>query len=142
VDSRHELPGDAVTESGNVKLVRALADAWNRGEPIDPAAYFHQDVEFVPLRAATEGTYRGLTGIERFITDTREVFERFEIRAEYAELGDRVLAWGTVHVRARGSGIETDIPTGGIYSFRAGKIVRWEDFGSREKAFASARSPS
>ena len=37
-------------------------------------------------------------------------------------------------MRARGSGIETDIPTGGILQFRDGKIVRWEDFGSKDKA--------
>jgi hypothetical protein len=43
-----------------------------------------------------------------------------------------------IHVRARGSGIETDIPTGGIFDFRDGKIVRWEDFGSKEKALRAA----
>jgi hypothetical protein len=32
------------------------------------------------------------------------------------------------------SGIETDIPTGAIVEFRDGKILRWEDFGSKEKA--------
>ena len=44
------------------------------------------------------------------------------------------MAWGVIHVRARGSGIETDIATGGIFEFRDGKIVRWEDFGSKDKA--------
>jgi limonene-1,2-epoxide hydrolase len=36
-------------------------------------------------------------------------------------------------VRARGSGIELDVPMGGVFEFRDGKIVRWEDFGSKEK---------
>ena len=44
------------------------------------------------------------------------------------------MAWGNVHVRARGSGIETNIPAGAVLEFRDGKIVRWEDFGSKEKA--------
>jgi hypothetical protein len=39
-----------------------------------------------------------------------------------------------IHVRARGSGIETDIATGGIFEFRGDKVVRWEDFGSKDKA--------
>ncbi len=43
------------------------------------------------------------------------------------------MVWGTLHVRARGSGIETDIPTGAILEFRDGKIARWEDFGSKDK---------
>ena len=45
-----------------------------------------------------------------------------------------MLAWGSIHVRARGSGIETSIETGGLYEFRDGKIVRWEDFGSKDEA--------
>jgi len=41
-------------------------------------------------------------------------------------------------LRAKGSGIETDIPVGGVFEFRDGKIVRWEDFGSKEKALDAA----
>jgi len=37
-------------------------------------------------------------------------------------------------MRAKGSGIETDIPFGGVFEFRDGKIVRWEDFGSKDRA--------
>ena len=118
----------------NVELVRSLHDDLNRGEMTVDAEKIHPDVEFLPLRAATEGAYRGIAGIERFIADTFEVFETFEIRYEFADLGERVLAWGQIHVRARGSGIEMDIETGGVFEFRDGKVVRWEDFGSKEKA--------
>jgi limonene-1,2-epoxide hydrolase len=68
------------------------------------------------------------------VADTLEVFEKFESHYEYVDLGERVLAWGHIHVRARGSGIETDIEVGGVYEFRDGKVVRWEDFGSKDKA--------
>jgi limonene-1,2-epoxide hydrolase len=70
--------------------------------------------------------------------DTEEVFEEFDFHCEILEVGERALAWGTVHVRAMQSGIETDIPVGGLFEFRDGKIVRWEDFGSREKALEAA----
>jgi ketosteroid isomerase-like protein len=116
----------------NVELVRGLLDSWNRGEP--DLSSFHPDVEWLPLRTATEGPYRGIAGIERFIADTEETFAEFEPRQELLDLGDRVLAWGPIHVRARQSGIETDIPTGGVFEFRDGKIVRWEDFGSKDTA--------
>ena len=96
--------------------------------------YYHPDVEYLPLRSATEGTYRGIAGVERFNADTKEVFEKFEPHYEFLDLGERVLAWGVIHVRAKGSGIETDIPTGGIFEFRDGKVVRWQDFGSKAKA--------
>ena len=71
-------------------------------------------------------------------TRTPKRSEKFDLHYEFLDLGERVLAWGVIHVRARGSGIETDIPTGGIFDFRDGKIVRWEDFGSKEKALQAA----
>jgi hypothetical protein len=118
----------------NVELVRSLQDDWNRGDTTVDSDRFHPDLEFLPLRAATEGSYRGLAGFESFVADTLEVFEKFEMRYQFADLGERVLAWGHIHVRARGSGIETDIESGGIFEFREGKVVRWEDFGSKDKA--------
>jgi ketosteroid isomerase-like protein len=118
----------------NVELVRSLQDDWNRGDTTVDSDRFHPDLEFLPIRTATEGAYRGLAGFESFVADTLEVFEKFEMRYEFADLGERVLAWGHIHVRARGSGIETDIESGGIFEFRDGKVVRWEDFGSKDKA--------
>jgi ketosteroid isomerase-like protein len=116
----------------NVDVVRDVMDSWNRGE-MDLSS-FHPDVEWLPRRTATEGPYRGIAGIERFIADTEQTFDKFELRQELLDLGERVLAWGPIHMRARQSGIETDIPTGGVFEFRDGKIMRWEDFGSKEKA--------
>jgi ketosteroid isomerase-like protein len=120
----------------NVELLRRGVEEIKRGGigKVNPRLYYHPDVEYVPLRSATEGEYRGIAGIERFIADTEEVFEKFEPHFEFLDLGERVLAWGVIRVRARGSGIETDIATGGVFEFRDGKIVRWEDFGSKEKA--------
>ena len=118
----------------NVELLRSLQDDWNRGDTTVDAERFHPDLEYLPRRAATEGAYRGLAGLESYIADTLEVFEKFELHFEFADLGERVLAWGHIHVRARGSGIETDIEIGGVYEFRDGKVVRWEDFGSKDKA--------
>ena len=122
----------------NVELLRSAHDDWNRGDTSVRPDTFHPDVEFLPLRAATEGAYRGLSGIETFVEDTLEVFEKFEMHYEYADLGERVLAWGRIHVRARASGLETDIETGGLVEFRDGRIVRWEDFGSKENALKAA----
>src|SRR4051812_45951632 len=99
----------------NVELLRSLQDDWNRGDTTVDPERFHPDLEYWPLRAATEGAYRGLAGLERFIADTHEVFDKFELHFEFADLGKRVLAWGHMHVRARGSGIETDIESGGVH---------------------------
>ena len=120
----------------NVELLRRGFDEMNRVgiSNVNLLLYFHPDVEYLPLRSAMEGAYRGIAGIERFTADTDEVFETFEPHYKFLDLGERVLAWGVVHVRARGSGIETDIATAGVFDFRDGKIVHWEDFGDKDKA--------
>jgi ketosteroid isomerase-like protein len=125
-----------MSQATNVELVSRVFDDWRLGEvdEIEIRSVYHPDVEFKPLRAATEGTYRGIAGIETFVADTEEIFEKFDFHYELLDVGERVLAWGKIHVRARASGIETDIPMGGVFEFRDGKIVRWEDFGSKDKA--------
>jgi hypothetical protein len=123
----------------NVALLRLLEDRTNRGQmsqmsDVEIRSFFHPDVEFLPLRAATEGAYHGIAGIERFIADNEAVFEKFEPQQEFLELDERVLTWGTIRVRAKQSGIDTDIPVGGVVEFRDGKIVRWQAFGSKDEA--------
>jgi ketosteroid isomerase-like protein len=120
----------------HVALLRRINDGMNWGEinEMDFRSFFHPDVEFLPLRTATEGAYHGIAGIERWVADTEETFETFEPHYEYLDLGERVLAWGTIHVRARQSGIDTDIPVGAVVEFRDGKIVRLQAFNSKKNA--------
>jgi limonene-1,2-epoxide hydrolase len=120
----------------HVELARRVFDDRDFGE-IDETelrSIFPPDVEFLPQRAGTEGAYRGIAGIEKFVADTQEIFEKFDVHYELLDLGARLLAWGKIHVRARGSGVETDVSMGGVFEFRDRKIVRWEDFGSKNKA--------
>src|SRR6185503_15306835 len=81
---------------------------------------------FFAARSAVEGAYRGHDGVRRFMADNVENFEKFEPNyPDIRDLGDRVLAIGTIHVRGRGSGVETDIPAAGIATFNAeGRVVR------------------
>lgn len=123
----------------NVEFVASVVDRWNSGEWVVPEAY-DPEIEWIPHRSITEGTYHGLDGLERFAEDTRDLFDRFELRYELLDLGEHVLGWGTVHFRARQSGIESEVPFGGLVTLRAGKILRWEDLGSKEAALEAAGS--
>jgi len=126
-----------VAARSNVEVVRRLIDAVDDVEAA--LQYMHPELEFIPLRAKTEGAYYGHDGLRRFADDNDESFETFEPHLELRELPDgRVLAWGSIHVIARGSGVEMDVPTGGLYDLRDGKVTRWEDFGSKEKALDAA----
>ena len=68
-----------------------------------------------------------------------ENFEVFEPDfREVRDLGDRLLVFGAIHIRGRGSTVETDIPVAGIFTFEQGKLVRWEDFRDRDRALEAA----
>jgi ketosteroid isomerase-like protein len=118
----------------NVEVVHQLLEAVERDDLPAALACLDPALEWIPLRAATEGAYHGHEGYERFVADTNENFETFEPQFELRDLGDQVLAWGAISVRGAGSGVELDVPVGGIFDFRGGRIARWQDFGSKEKA--------
>jgi uncharacterized protein len=123
----------------NVELFRRGTDALERGDVALVEELVDPDVIFEPLRAPVSGTYRGHEGIRQFIADTAESFDIFRFdRPEIRDLGDRVLAIGTLHIRAREGGIETDVPTAGIATYRNGRLIHWKDFGDRRKALDAA----
>ena len=124
----------------NVETFRRGAQAVNQGDTaaalrvVDPSAIWE------PLRAGVQGVYRGHEGIREFLADTAESFEVFQLDfTDVQDLGDdRVLAVGTIHIRGSESGIETDIPTAGIATYRRGLLVHWKDFGNKGKALEAA----
>jgi ketosteroid isomerase-like protein len=121
--------------SENVDAFLAATAAINRGDVEGLLRFAAEDAVFPPLRSAVEGGYRGHDGLRRFLADNAQTFEVFQLDYhDLRELGDQLVAVGTVHIRGRGSGEETDISTAGVASFRGGKMTRWEDFGDREKA--------
>jgi ketosteroid isomerase-like protein len=114
------------------RLIAAIDDLPAALELLDP------EVEWIPRRAQTEGVYRGHEGIRKFYDDTWSSFDVFEPNWEVEELPDgRVLAWGSIRVRGKGSGAQTQVPVGGLFELRDGRISRWEDFGSKESALAA-----
>jgi ketosteroid isomerase-like protein len=120
----------------NVEAFLEVNEAMRRGDV--EAVLRHVDEEGVLLaaRSAVEGAYRGHNGVRRFMADNSENFEKFEPDfTDVRDLGDRVLGLGTIRVRGRGSGVETDIPAAGVATFNEkGKMVRWEDFRERHLA--------
>ena len=124
----------------NVEAFLAINEALRRGDVEAVLRRVDADGVFLAARSAVEGAYRGHDGIRRFMADNQENFEKFEPDyPEVHDLGDRVLAIGTIRVRGRGSGVETDIPAAGIATFNEeGRLVRWEDFRERRLALEAA----
>jgi ketosteroid isomerase-like protein len=118
----------------NVEVVRRLIDALDRDDLSAALACLDPEVVWITQPSLIEGTYQGHEGYERFVADTRDTWDTFELHIELRGLGEKVLAWGTISVRGRGSGVEMDVAVGGIFTLREGRVVRWQDFGSEEKA--------
>jgi ketosteroid isomerase-like protein len=123
----------------NVDTFRRGSDAISRGDPLDIPEIVHPEVVFEPLRSGTEGPFEGHDGMRRFIVDTEEMFELFQISyTDIRDLGDRVVAIGKIRMRSRGSGIEADVPSAAVAEFRDGLLWRYKDYGNARLALAAA----
>ena len=118
----------------NVDAFRRGTDAINRGE-LDIPALVHPEAVFEPLRSRTEGAFVGHEGMRRFMADTEEMFEVFHASyPDIRDLGDSVLAIGSIRMRSRVSGVEADVPTAVIAEFRDGLLWRFTDYGDVRSA--------
>ena len=98
-------------------------------------ALFHHDAEFVPQRAPIQGRYRGHAALREFVADNAESFDVFEPDyGDVRDLGERVLALGKLRVRGKGSGVEVEVPSALVLTYRDGKVARFEDFGDSRRA--------
>ena len=121
-----------------VDALRRGTDAINRGD-LDIEELIHPEVVFEPLRSRTEGAFVGHEGMRRFIADTEEMFELFHVSyTEVRDLGERVLAIGTIRIRAKVSGVEADVHTAVIAEFRDGLLYRFKDYGDARSALRAA----
>jgi ketosteroid isomerase-like protein len=119
----------------NVDAFRRGTDAISRGDRLDIPETVHPEAVFEPLRSGTEGPFVGHEGMRRFIADTEEMFELFRISyTDVRDLGDRVLAIGSIRMRALESGLETDVPSAAVAEFRDGLLWRYKDYGQARLA--------
>ena len=117
-----------------VDAFRRGTDAINRGE-LDIPELVHPEVVFEPQRSRTEGAFVGHDGMRHFVTDTAEMFEVFNASyPDVRDLGDSVLAIGSIRMRARVSGVEADVPSAVIAEFRDGLLRRFTDYGDERSA--------
>ncbi len=123
----------------NVEVGQRFTDAVNRGDVEAALSHVHPEVVFEPRRAETEGAFVGRDGLTEFLVDTTEIFEFFRVEhIDIRDLGDRVLAIGSIRIRGRGSGVETDIQTASISEYRDGMLCRFKDYGSPAAALEAA----
>ncbi|MEK6326304.1 MAG: nuclear transport factor 2 family protein [Actinomycetota bacterium] len=124
----------------NVEIVRAINDAFNRGDATTALQWVDPEIEaesWVALGA--EGAYRGKDGILRLMASFWESFDnpRAEIE-ECIPAGDDVVIGVRYFGRGKASGIEVDTDGAQVVTLRDGKVVRWRIFQSMAEALEAA----
>jgi ketosteroid isomerase-like protein len=123
-----------VTEAFN-RLIRAF----ERGDVDKWIGFYDPEVRFEPQQAALQGSYVGREGLRQWLADVTEHYAPGGSLhcVDIFDLGDRVLALGTLSFIGRGSGIATEAPVAIVASFRNGLITSLKDYGDEDRALAA-----
>jgi ketosteroid isomerase-like protein len=117
----------------NVDMVREVFERWNGGDFEVREQDTDPEIEVITQTSRFQGEpYRGIEGVRRWIAETLEYFEEWELRLDEVQaVGDRVLGVGRMHLKGRGSGVDIDAPCAWIFDFREGRCTRFETFLNR-----------
>ena len=118
----------------NVETVRAINDAYNRGD--FDAVREKAEPEFVLIPAGAQPPIKGADKVREWMEPDAfesQVVELLELR----EAGNKVLARAHSKIRGAGSGIEIEVLAWVVWTFNdAGRTIRLEIYLDYEKADA------
>jgi ketosteroid isomerase-like protein len=123
----------------NVDQFMKAVDAMNRADIPGALGFMDPEIRFEHRLDALQGDYTGIEGVSGFFNDFAEHFEAWQIDCpDVRDLGNRVLALGSVHATGKGSGAETELPFTVVAAFREGRLTHYIDFGDRDQALEAA----
>ena len=124
----------------NVEIVRASYQAFNAGDMAGSVAAVDSGVEVFDhdIPDAPE-SYRGLDGLARWGADWEASWASWRWEPEeFIDAGDRVVAVLRVHAKGRESGVDVERLDGAVWTFRDGKCIRLDYYGSEAEALEAA----
>jgi ketosteroid isomerase-like protein len=124
----------------NVEVVRSAVEAFDSGELPRILALTHTDfvAEVPPDVSAEPDTYRGHDGIRRYIESFEEAMNEIHFEGErFWDAGDDVVVALRLTARGRQTAIPVEQRTTGVWTVRAGKLLRIRAYASREEALAA-----
>ena len=123
---------------GNVEVIRAVYEAWNRRDFDAVLNDAHPDFEIRPLRAIAQDPRRGHTAAKEFWAEFFEGFEEMRVEPrELLEVGKMVVA----DLRFSGRGrydVEVEQFHADLWTFRDGRLAAVEGFATRADALEAA----
>ena len=123
----------------NVDRFLKGAQAFNRDDIEAGLEIYDPDVVFEPQAAEMEGAHVGHDCVREFIASLDDHYEDVHMHyPDVRDLGDRVLALGTIRTVGRGSGMVQETPLAILASFRDGRVTSFKDYGDKAKALQAA----
>jgi uncharacterized protein len=124
----------------NVEIVRAVYEAWTRGDYEAVFERFNPEVEwFPPPDISSSGQRRGHKGIRRSMAGWVGAWDdfHFELR-RLVDCGDDVLAEGWQRGRGKTSGVEVSEEIFSVWTLRDGQVIQQRMFRDRTEALEAA----
>jgi ketosteroid isomerase-like protein len=123
----------------NVELVRESIERFNRNDIPGVLQLMDPGIVFEHRMAELQGSFSGIDAVEDWFSDLTQHFDRWRIDCDdIRDLGDRVLALGTLFAVGKGSGVEAEVPYTVVARFSNGLLTEFTDYGNREKALEAA----
>jgi ketosteroid isomerase-like protein len=122
-------------------VVRAMMQAFSRGDAESALALLHPDVEFDATARPDGRVWRGRDGVRQAMAEWVGAWNDYRLTVEQLiDAGDRVICLWTERGRGKASGAELEIRGGSIYTVSGGLITHMVGYDRREKAL-EATSP-
>jgi ketosteroid isomerase-like protein len=127
----------------HVEAFQRAAEAINARDIDGLIAEVHPEVEWHPVMlaslAGSATVYRGHGGIRDWIRDVDEAFDGTHSEfPDVRDLGDSLVAFGTLRARGKGSGVEVESPIIYVADFKDGKAIRVRTYLDRQEAIEAA----
>ena len=126
----------------NVEVVREGWDAWIRGDM--PGLFHHLDPNIVwdtsHFHDWPESTYHGIEGVERFLSEWRDVWDGLQVDVEdiRAAPDGRVVSLILQRGKGRSSGLAMEMESAQVATLRGGKVTRLDNYEDRAEALEAA----
>jgi ketosteroid isomerase-like protein len=115
--------------------MREAIAAMNRGDVEGAVRGFDPEVQFEHRLASLQGSFVGVDAVRGWFTDLFNHFETSHIDCpDIRDLGDQVLALGTVYAAGTESGVQTELPFTVVASFRGGLCTHFVDYADKRQA--------
>jgi ketosteroid isomerase-like protein len=128
----------------NVQVVRNSFEAFAGGDFETAFAAHDPNTEWRTADDEPDAqTYKGIAGLRRFVGSLAELwldrFEHTQRFEDFIDCGDWVVVPWSGRLRGRGSGIEVEASETYAIRVRDGRIVRVEEYRTKEEALEAVR---